>query len=406
MFRENRVRFVLIVILLCTVTLSDQGYSQAEPYREYRFVFGLPDEIETIATAGVSLNKVFMDIYYKGLGPLIPKAVAPFTETIWSVFWTYMFTLWPHEFGHWARAKQVGGNFIIHDFGFPFPKAEMDLPPNIPLEEETLTSIGGFEINNLMKNQTHIDFYHNNFAHADELIHAFIQEIQFPFYAFVVAPADPTKPSTWTDTRGDPVESALSVYKKYTGRPAIRADSTVDPELIDYYREVVYVNVLWTLLDPMLYQSAKAFGADMKKNYGLMTPWMLGDESTAWIYTTQFHPSPLGYELYFTNYIRLNRKLYTMYLKYGRPYKNTGFGIHIPGLFETENFTLGAVVDLWDQDIYGKGAAISLDVEYQLHKNFGLLLKGGWKDKGYLIGRRVEASPILLAGFNYQFEIV
>ena len=163
------------------------------------------------------------------------------------------------------------------------------------------------------------------------------------------------------------------------------------------------MSLLWTLLDPMLYQSAKGFGADMKKNYGLMTPWMLGNERNAWIYSTQFHASPLGYEMYFTNYMRLNRKLYTMYIKYGRPYKNTGIGIYIPGLFETENFTLGAAVDLWNQDIYGKGAAISLDVEYQLHKNFGLLLKGSWKNRGYVIGKRVEKSPMLLAGFNYRF---
>lgn len=188
------VRYQLAPTVETELKVKKQEKSQTEPYREYRFVFGLPDEIEVFATAGVSLNKVFTDIYYKGLGPLLPKTVAPFTETIWSVFWTYFFSMWPHDFGHWSRAKQVGGEFIIHKFGIPFPKAEMKLPPNITHEEETLTLIGGFEVNNLMKNQTHIDFYNNNFAHADELVHAFIQEVYYPFYAFVIIPADPLNP--------------------------------------------------------------------------------------------------------------------------------------------------------------------------------------------------------------------
>jgi hypothetical protein len=397
-------RLVLFVLLSLIVTLNVQGKSQTEPNREYRFLFGPPDEIEIIATAGASLNKVFQDIYYKELGPRLPKKIEIIGETIWAVYWTYFFTLWPHEFGHWARAQQVGGAFDFKGFGFPFPKAEMKLPLSLAPGEGTLTSIGGFEINNLMKRQTHIDFYHNKFAYADELVHAFIQEVQFPFYAFVIIPTDPNKSSTWADTRGDPVESTLSIYKDYTGRPAIREDGSVDPELIDYYRESVYLSLLWTLLDPMLYQSAKAFAVDKKKNYGLMKPWMLGNERNAWAYSTQFHPSPLGYELYFTNYLRLNGKLYTFYFKAGRPYKNIGIGIHIPGLVEKGGFTLEAASDFWNQDIYGSGVAVSLGIQYHLYKGLGLLLKGSWKDQGYLVGKRVEKSTMLLAGFNYQFK--
>ncbi|MFB0516236.1 MAG: hypothetical protein ACETWG_06495 [Candidatus Neomarinimicrobiota bacterium] len=399
--RMTRMR-LWVYLIAFTVTLSSLVFSQSGPYREYRFLFGQPYELDPIATAGTSLNKVFQDMYYRGIGPRLPERLQPIAETVWAVYWTYIFSLWPHEFGHWARARQVGGDFIIHGFSFPFPKAEMDLPASLSVEEETLASIGGHEINNLMMRQTHLDFYQHHYAYADELIHAFIQEVYFTFYAFVIAPANPEEPSTWTSTVGDPVESALSVYENYTSRPAIRQDGSVDPELSSYYQEAVYLSVLWIMLDPMLYQSAKAFGADMEQNHGLLTPRMFGDEIKAWIWGTQFNPSPLGYELYLTNYLRFNRRLYALYIKAGRPYRNTGIGIQVPGLVEQGKFTLGAACDLWDQDMYGRGAAIAFDVKYQFYKGFGLLLKGGWKDEGYLLGKRIDKSATFFVGVSYQ----
>jgi hypothetical protein len=393
----------IIRIWTCLLLSGVVLYAQPGPQREYHLLLGQPEELELIASTGVALNKAFQDLYFKVLGPRLPGKIEPVIENIWSIYGTFLCSLWPHEFGHWARARQVGGNFIIHSFGLPFPRAEMDVPEALAPEEEALPSIGGHEINYLMMRQAHLDFYAKDYGYALDIVHAFIQEVYYPVYAFVVAPADPEEPSTWTDTRGDPVESALIVYKSFTGRPAIREDGTVDPDLVRYYREAVYLSVLWTLLDPMLYKSTRAFGTDLNEDYGLMKPWMLGDDKKAWVWGTQFHPSPLGYELYLTNYLRLKGKLYAVYLKGGRPYQNLGIGFRIPGLIEQGNFALGAACDLWDQDMYGSGAALALDVQYQVSNSFGLLLKGGWKDKGYLVGRRVEESMTFFAGISYRY---
>ncbi|UCH63636.1 MAG: hypothetical protein JSU77_04105 [Fidelibacterota bacterium] len=390
-------------LLVITITYGSLAYGQSVPYREYQILLGQPQELEMIAKAGNTLNKAIQDLYLKGIGPRLPEKVQPFVETFWSVYGTFLCSLWPHEFGHWARAQQVGGNFIIQSFGLPFPRAKMDVPASLSPQEEALPSIGGHEINYLMMRQTHLDFYSKDFSYALDIVHAFIQQVYYPVYAFMIAPADPEEPSTWTDTRGDPVESALIVYQNYTNRDAIRGDGSVDPELVSYYREAVYLSVLWTLLDPMLYQSTKAFGADMEQDYGLMTPWMLGDENESWTWGTQFNPSPLGYELYFNNYLRLRQKLYAFYIKTGRPYKNIGIGIQAPSLIETGNLTLGAACDLWNQDIHGKGAAVSLDIKYQFYEGFGLLLRGSWKDDGYLVGRRLEQSVALFAGVSYRY---
>jgi hypothetical protein len=378
-------------------------YSQSEPSREYHVLFGHPHDQEWIAANGITLNKAFQDIYYKGLTSRVPDKLKSFTETIWSVFWTFNFSMWPHDCGHWARARQIGGDFRINQYRFPFPVAEMIQPDSVSRGEEALASIGGHEINNLMMRQAHLDFYNREYSYAIDLIHAFIQEVYYPFYAFVLAPTNPEKPSTWRDTYGDPVESALIMYKSHTGREPLRDDGSVDPDLIRYYREATYVSVLWTLLDPMLYQSARAFGADITEDYGLMKPWMLGGKQFSWIWSTQFHFSPLGYELYLANYLRYRQRLYTAYVKAGQPFKNLGFGVGIPGLLKGNKFTLGVACDLWDQDIYGSGAGIFMDAHYQASDHLGLILKGGWKDEGYLIGKRVEKSAIFFAGLSYRY---
>ncbi|UCH11179.1 MAG: hypothetical protein JSU61_04630 [Fidelibacterota bacterium] len=389
--------------LIFTLLLASGIHAQTEPHREVRLLLGSQEESELIATAGISLNKVLQDLYYRGIDPMLPPKLQPVTEITWSVVWTFMCSMWPHEFGHWARARQTGGDFIVTQFGFPFPKAKMIQPDSTNLREEALSSLGGHEINNLMLRQAHMDFLHEDYAAAVDLIHAFIQEVYYPFYAFVLAPADPEKPDTWTDTWGDPVESALIVFKSHSGRPPIREDGSVDPDLVSHYRETTYLSLLWTLLDPLLYQTARAFGTDMRQDYGLMRPRLLGNDNLAWIWSTQFHYSPLGYELYLANYLRRHQKLYVMYLKAGRPYKNLGLGVQVPALLETGKLTLGAAWDLWSQDIYGDGVALYLDAAFQVSDKFGLLLKAGWKDDGYLVGRRVDQSTLLLAGLSYRY---
>jgi hypothetical protein len=393
----------LIVFFWLPIPVSAQQTSDTVPYREYRFLFGHPEEMDIVAAAGVSLNKAFSDIYFRGLGKKVPEKISPITETVWGVFWTFMFSLWPHEFGHKARARQVGGDFIIQSFGLPFPTVEMKIPETVDSIDGILPSIGGHEINNLMVQQAHGDFYLNQYAFADELIHAFIQEVYYPFYAFVIMPRDPEESDTWINTMGDPSESALLVYRNYTGKPAVRSDDSVDPELIRQYRETVYASLVWTLLDPMLYVSTRAFAADMKKDRGRMRPWMLGNKSIGWMWGTRFNPSPLGYELYLHNYLRLKNKLYRLYIKYGRPYKNLGTGIGIPALIQKGNITLGASGDFWIQDLFGTGGAAYLTMDYRIYKSLGVILTGGWKSRGYLLGKRLEESALVLAGFKFRF---
>jgi hypothetical protein len=152
-----------------------------------------------------------------------------------------------------------------------------------------------------------------------------------------------------------------------------------------------------------LYQSAKAFAGDMKKNYGLRRPWIFGNDRFAWFYSTQYNTGPLGYELYFTSYFRAYDKFCELYLKYGRPFKNTGGGIEAPELVHFGRVSIGGAVHLWSQDMYGVGGAGSIELHCQVYKGFGALLDGGWKSEGYLPGWKLEQTPLVLGGVNYWF---
>ncbi|MBN1998911.1 hypothetical protein JW935_15230 [candidate division KSB1 bacterium] len=401
---KTLVLFFVLYFCCFTPLLHSQSDSTTIPLREYRLLLGDPNESEIFATAGVTLNKAMMDLYLRHIGPHMPSTIAPWVETLWYINWTFIFTMWPHDGGHWARAQQIGGDFVMTGFGYPFPVMEMRLPEDIPKKERTLTSIGGHEINFLMRQKIHTDYYKNQYAFADELVHGFIQDIFYPMYSFLIAYADPTKPSVWTDTRGDPVEYNLSVFENFTGRPAIRDDGTVDPELVDQYNESVLLGLVWPMLNPMFYRSLKAFNADLHQNRGLMKPpWMLGKNKLSWAWGTHFNPSPLGYELYCTNYFRYMDRLYLLTLKTGRPHKNNGIGIGIPRLFRKGNFCIGLTANIWDQAIFGRGGSVELEARYAPNRGLGLIVKGGWKTQGYQVGRRVGESALLLAGFSYSY---
>jgi hypothetical protein len=394
----------VFLILLCSYPILSQGDSTDVAIRQYDLVCSYPLESDFFSTAGVTLNKAFQDIYFRGIAGYVPDKIKPITETIWALNWSFIFTMWPHDGGHWLRASEVGGEFVIERFGYPFPVAKMHLPENLDDRYETLASIGGHEINFLMRQQIHTDYYLNQYAFADELIFGLVQDLMYPLYTFVIAYAKPSNPEVWTDTRGDPVEYTLSVYKKFTDRPAIMENGEVDPDLISQYREGTVLGLLWPMLSPMFLRGLQSFKADFKDNFGLIKgPWMIGNDRLSWSWGTHFNPSPLGYELYLMNYFRIRKTLVLVSLKYGRPYKNNGIGINVPEAISFKNFHVGLSADAWDQDIYGMGGSVLVRAGYLPQKGFGIHLGAGYKTDGYMIGRKVDASSIVRAGCSYSF---
>jgi hypothetical protein len=390
--------------------VGEAGSAVSATPREYALLFGGIDDPATFARTGVNINKAMTDAYYYGIGRILPPAVDSFAATAWQVWWSFMMTLWPHEFGHWSRARQIGGEFVFERLAFPWPVCRMDLPASRSLTEDALASVGGFEINSLMRRLALEDFYSRGYSFADELIHSFIQGIYYPGYALAIAQLvhggwiDPCDPDTWINTVGDPVESTLVVYRNFTGRPPITGEGEVDQELATYYWESLAMSVAWTLIDPALYQGARGFGTDMRDGNGLVRPRMFGDDRFSWMYGTMFNSSPLGYELYLIGRFLVSGTYASAYLKYGRPFLNLGAGLSAPALFEIGPAVLGASADYWYEGPYGHGLALGVQAEVAIAKGLSLAAGGGWKSAGYLLGMPLGQSFFARGGLVLGFE--
>ncbi len=117
-----------------------------------------------------------------------------------------------------------------------------------------------------------------------------------------------------------------------------------------------------------------------------------------------FNTSILGYEVYLNNYFKLNDRLYILRLKTGRPFKNNSITISSPNIYKSENIKLGALMEIWDQDIFGKGFMVHSDVSYSVNKKIDFNIQLGYKTEGYTMGRTVEDNFIGWVGLKYKLN--
>lgn len=387
-------------------TLQTESESQAVSgyFRQFQAPLPLSYSPEIPARMGIFGNQVFQDLNQNFLRPLIPGWVGNILSETWSIFWTYEFTIWSHEFGHWTRAAQVNSKFIFHDLNPFFPNTTVEMAENASLRDRALLSVGGFEVNSMIARQSQIELYKNNAAFADTLVHGWVNKSFFPIYAFLVIPQNPAIPETWQKTAGDPVHFILPTYQLYSGKEPVSADNQVQPDLIQYYNEAVTLSLAWELLDPLFYQTLWDGVIHKPKNDDVpIKPWiLLGDDRFGWSYGTLFNPSPLGYELYFNNFFKIDHKLFLLYLKYGRPMQNLGMGINLPEIIKTDDFSAGIQFDLWQQEQFNTGMAIRADFEWFFDRHWGVFLNGGWKSAGYLLGQPLNAGVFIYSGLSFR----
>ncbi len=407
-FRCVCILFAVLCAALPQRLAAETWGSPEVPVREYTLMIGTSEDLNMVASLGVNAYRALTDLYYLGLRPAVPQKLEPVIGALWQTGCSFFLTIWPHEFGHWTRAREVGGEFVFERLTFPWPKARMDLPDDVSLFSETLTSVGGFEINNLMRRQIMTDYYGKGYSFATLPIHAFIQEIYYPAYAYIVAPLvsgkwiDPEDPDTWIHTMGDPVESSLGVYKNYYDRSVPLSGEPVDPDLVSYYREARTLSLLWMLIDPGLYESARAFGVGMDENAGLVRPFMFGKGDVSWIYGTMFNASPLGYELYLDQHFRVKGNYFSISLRYGRPYDNYGLSIRMPSFYRSEVISLGAETGYWYQGPFGHGVMGEMNFSFRSKGILGATLTAGWKSGGYLLGLPIEKGAYVRGGFVFR----
>ncbi len=397
-----RSLIALMILLLIPVCSLAQEKSDTTFHRHYEFGIAPGYDLNNVARNSLTTLKIAQDAFSKGIQPKLPEKLGNVLGGLWSFSFTYLSMIWPHEFGHSMRARQAGGQFKIHNISLPIPYTTMHLPENASLQDHALSVIGGFEINYLTSRNIQDDFYEYNGLYNDELAVAFVHKMMYPIYVSLVVPRDPNKEDTWINTAGDPVHYILPVWKRYSNDMVFLADGSVNPGLVDFYGQSSLLASFIYLLDPVFYkQAAAAFG---KVTDGKRPGYIIGNEHNGWAYGTMFNTSVLGYEVFLNNYVKLNDRLFILRLKTGRPYKNNSITISSPNLYNSEKIKIGTLMEVWDQDIFGKGIMVYSDLSYSISKKFDLDLQLGYKTKGYTIGREIDDKFIAWAGIRYNLN--
>lgn len=385
------MKYRLQILLLFVIISFDVNAQDSVWVRKYQFGVFNQYDLRNSSTNGISTHRVLCDIYRKGVKPKMSEGMGNITYGVYSFMATYVTMLWSHEFGHSLRAKQVGGYFNIHNVALPIPYTTMHLPSDINLVDESLSVTAGFEVNYLNVRGIQEDFIRNNGTYNEDLSFAFANRLMYPLYTSLIIPINPKDKDVWINTAGDPVHVTLPVFKNYSNNQVFLSDSSVNPELVKFYNQSAMFGSLFNLLDPQFY---KEVGASFGKDKSRKPLFVIGDYNNGWTYGTLFNVSPLGYELYLNNYIHINDNKFSLYAKYGNPFRNNGIGVSWIESIPKTNMNFVAKIEAWDQDIFDKGVSGEVMVDYKFMEKLGMSLNAGYKTRGYVLGKQIDE------GFN------
>jgi hypothetical protein len=384
-----------LVILICfTSKAQDSTWT-----RNYEFGVFNQNDLRNSSSNAISANRVLTDVFRKGVSSKMNEKLGNALYGFYSFSTTYLTMVWSHEFGHSLRANQVGGEFRIHNAALPIPYTTMHLPEDISLVDEALSVTGGFEVNYLTVRKIQREFVEQNGTFAEDLSFSFANRMMFPIYTSVIVPLNAEEPNVWIETAGDPVHCVLPVFKNFSNNQVFMPDGTVNPGLVKMYGQSALFASFFSLLDPQFYRElGGAFGKMDKTRRPI---FLIGNYDTGWTYGTLFNMSPLGYELYMNNYIHVKGHKFSIYAKYGNPFKNNGLGIRYANIVDNPKLNISSTIDLWDQDIFGKGVSGEVEAKYKISEKFGVNMSLGYKTEGYVLGKQLKAGLNLGFGLAY-----
>ncbi len=391
-----------IAVLICTFLLAFGTLSAQDSlwHRSYQAGIYNQYDLRNSSTNGIAVHRLVNDAFRKELKPLMGEKLGNISYGVFNFATTFFQIIWTHEFGHSLRAKQVGGYFKIHNAAIPIPYTTMHLPSDIILVDEALAVTGGFEVNFLTVRTLQREFIGQNGIYNEDLGLSFAHRIMYPLYTSLIVPIDPKDPEVWMDTPGDPANIALLVFKNYSDDQVfLPPEGSVNPDLVKFYQQSAILGTFFNLADPQFYREAGgSFGKSSKTRRPI---FLIGDHHTGWTYGTLFNTSPLGYELYMNNYLHLKGNMFTFYLKYGNPFKNQGLGLGWQNMIHHPKLQMSSYIDIWNQDIFGKGVACEVSLDYKLIEKLGIHMDLGYKTEGYVLGKQISQGVNVGFGLRY-----
>ncbi|MFC1784811.1 hypothetical protein ACFL0J_04195 [Candidatus Neomarinimicrobiota bacterium] len=368
--------------------------------RNYQFGIYNEYDLRNSSTNAISTHRILNDVFRKELKPKMNEKLGNISYGIFNFASTYLTMLWSHEFGHSLRAKQVGGEFRIHDVALPIPYTTMHLPSDVSLVDEALSVTAGFEVNYLTIRKIHEEFITNNGTYNEDLGFSFANRLMYPIYTSLIVPINPEDRDVWIDTAGDPIHYILPVFKNYSDNNVFMQDGSVNPDLVNFYNQSAIFASFIHFLDPQFYRELGANFGDGDKTRRPI--FLIGNYKNGWTYSTLFNVSPLGYELYLNNYLHLKGTKFSIYTKYGNPYKNNGIGMKWINIIDNSKLKFSSWVDLWDQDIFGKGVSGEIEAKMGILENIDININFGYKTEGYVLGKQINKGINLGIGIIYS----
>ena len=158
---------ITILLFLMVISLNITAQEQTWP-RDYTIGVYNQYDLRNSSENGIATHRILSDVFRNELNLNLEKTSGKVTYGTLNFASTFFVLVWSHEFGHSLRAKQVGGNFKIHNASIPVPYTTMHLPEDISLVNEALAVTGGFEVNYLPVRSLQQQFITQNGIYNEE----------------------------------------------------------------------------------------------------------------------------------------------------------------------------------------------------------------------------------------------
>lgn len=148
--------------------------------------------------------------------------------------------------------------------------------------------------------------------------------------------------------------------------------------------------------------------------------WMTTIGNVKYLPSFELALTPFGSEFYMNNYVKWRNRTFKVYGRYGEPTfeKFWGAGASVYNILKTNTFFINSTADLWEQPslrlqdndthyrntVKGYGACASATLGINFFRNrlpWNLIVQGGYKTDGYLMGENLAKGPFLRVGIGF-----
>ena len=313
-----------------------------------------------------------------------------------------------HEvFGHGARVREFRGKA---SYTLYHPWSRKRAFTSFRLQDITISDLiqvtgGGIESNQVMAWEMERRMYGDYPLHCYDWLSFVINRYVVNHYIYRT-PDPRFHPQAFIEEYhdgGDIASYLAEMNYKYHGQYGIYPEE-IDPLLGDNYRKIKR-EAIWNLFDPALWLGIYYYGRYILTGKEKFTLPMIPLWGIQLMGGTRYNLTPIGGERYLDIYIKKGRHLFNFYLRKGSFEGNGwyGWGAGADRLWRYNNSHLGLRFDWWHQLETGTGGNLEGELHHYLTPELGIVLQGGYKTRGYLMGKAAASGTYIFFGGLVKF---